>query len=136
MMHDERTKYSDEPTSMASKKKRRNYRGPITALPHSFISPFIAFAIAKLDFAITCRESFVTSGSACTSLRRFACSLSSRRMSLPCAAVAGGRLSLHTATIEDTMVMICVRFSLSVGDGVGLRTPDNTLWIAYTMDSV
>jgi hypothetical protein len=30
----------------------------------------------------------------------------------------------------DTIVMICVKFSFSVGDGVGLRTPESTLWIA------
>ena len=47
-----------------------------------------------------------------------------------------GRLSLHTATMLDTIVMICVRFSFRFGDGVGLRTPDSTLWIAYTIDSV
>jgi len=51
---------------------------------HSFCNDFIAFAIAKLDFAITCRLSFVTSGSECTSLSLFACSPNSRRMSLPC----------------------------------------------------
>lgn len=99
------------------------------------MSPFIAFATAKLDFAMTCRASFVTSP-ACTSLSFVACSLSSRRMSVPCAALAAGRLSLHTATIDDTIVMICVRFSFSVGEGVGLRTPESTLWIAYTIASV
>ena len=97
---------------------------------HSFINPFIAFATAKLDLAIICLDSFVTSGSACTSLSLFACSPSSRRISLPCAADAGGRLSLHTATMLDTMVMICVMFSFRVGEGVGLRTPESTLWIA------
>jgi len=73
---------------------------------YNFIRPFIAFAIAKLDFAMTCRDSFVTSGRAWTSLSLFACSLSSRKMSLPCCAVAGGRLSLQTATMLDTIVMI------------------------------
>lgn len=43
---------------------------------------------------------------------------------------------MQTATILDTIVMICVKFSFNVGGGVGLRTPDSTLWIAYTMDSV
>ena len=94
------------------------------------MSPFIALAIAKLDFAMTWRDSFVISGSACTSLSLFACSLSSRRISSPCAPDAGGRLSLHTATILDTMVMICVRFSFRFGDGDGLRTAERTLWIA------
>ena len=103
---------------------------------HNFISPFIAFATAKLDLAMICLDSFVTSGIACTSLSLFACSLSSRRISFPCAADAGGRLSLHTATMLDTIVMICVRFSFSVGDGVGARTPERTLWMAYTIDSV
>ena len=73
---------------------------------YNFISPFMALATAKLDFAMICRDSFVTSGSACTSLSLFACSLSSRRMSLPCAADAGGKLSLQTATMLDTIVMI------------------------------
>jgi len=30
-------------------------------LDYSFINPFIAFATAKLDLAITCLDSFVTS---------------------------------------------------------------------------
>ena len=47
-----------------------------------------------------------------------------------------GRLSLLTAMMLDTIVMICVRFSFRFGDGVGLRTPESTLWIAYTIDSV
>lgn len=94
---------------------------------HSFIRPFIAFAMAKLDLAMIWRLSLVTSGSACTSLSFWACSLSSRSVSLPCTADAGGRLSLHTATMLETIVMICVKFSLSVGDGVGLRTPESTL---------
>jgi hypothetical protein len=115
----------------SEKKKKKSWRKS-----HNFINPFIAFAIAKLDFAITCLESFVTSGNACTSLNLFAWSLNSLRISFPCWADAGGRLSLHTATILDTIVMICVRFSFSVGEGVGLRTPDRTLWIAYTIDSV
>jgi hypothetical protein len=97
---------------------------------HNFINPFMALATAKLDLAIICLDSFVTSGIACTSLNLFACSLSSRRISLPCCADAGGRLSLQTATMLDTMVMIWVMFSLSVGEGVGARTPDKTLWIA------
>lgn len=97
---------------------------------HNFIRPFIAFAMAKLDFAMICRDSLVTSGSACTSLSLFACSLSSRRMSSPSFADPGGRLSLHTATMLETMVMIWVRFSLRLGEGVGLRTADRTLWMA------
>jgi hypothetical protein len=55
---------------------------------------------------------------------------------LPCCAEAAGTLSLQTATMLDTMVMICVIFSFRVGEGVGLRTPDKTLWMAYTIDSV
>jgi hypothetical protein len=94
---------------------------------YSFCNPFIALAIAKLDFAITCRLSLVTSGSVCISLSWLACSLSSRRMSLPLRAWLAGRLSWQTATMLDTIVMICVKFSFSVGDGVGLRTPDSTL---------
>jgi len=39
---------------------------------YNFINAFIAFAIAKLLLAIICRESFVTSGSDCTSLNLFA----------------------------------------------------------------
>lgn len=97
---------------------------------YNFINPFIAFATAKLDFAITCRDSFVTSGKLCTSLNLFAWSLSSLMISFPCWADTGGRLSLQTATILETMVMICVRFSFNVGDGVGLRTAERTLWIA------
>src|SRR5216684_9303119 len=46
---------------------------------YSFCNPFIAFAIAKLDLAITCRLSLVTSGSACISLSLSACSLNSRK---------------------------------------------------------
>src|SRR5712672_636403 len=45
---------------------------------YSFCNAFIAFAIAKLDLAITCRLSLVTSGSACISLSLSACSLNSR----------------------------------------------------------
>jgi hypothetical protein len=97
---------------------------------YNFCNIFIAFAIAKLDLAITCRLSLVTSGSACISLSLFAFSLSSRRMSPPCSAWLAGILSWHTATMLDTIVMICVKFSFSVGDGVGLRTPESTLWIA------
>lgn len=55
---------------------------------------------------------------------------------MPCCADAGGRLPLQTATMLDTIVMICVKFSFSVGAGIGVRTPESTLWIAYTMDSV
>ena len=116
--------------------KKGEKRMDKTRYHHNFINPFMAFAIAKLLLAMTCLDSFVNSGIACTSLSLFACSLSSRRMSFPCWADAGGRLSLQTATILDTMVMICVRFSFRVGEGVGLRTPDSTLWIAYTIDSV
>lgn len=97
---------------------------------YSFMSPFMALAMAKLDLAMICRDSFVTSGNACTSLSLLACSLSSRRVSLPCCEEAGGILSLQTATMLDTMVIICVKFSLSVGEGVGLRTPDKTLCMA------
>ena len=53
---------------------------------YNFCNIFIALAIAKLDLAITCRLSFVTSGSACVSLSLFAWSLSSRRISPPCCA--------------------------------------------------
>jgi len=84
-------------------------------------------AIAKLDFAITCLLSFVTSGKFCTSLSLFACSLNCLKNSLPCTALAGGKLSLQTATMLATIVIICVMFSDNVGGGVGLRTPDNTL---------
>lgn len=94
---------------------------------HNFMRPFIAFATAKLDFAMTCRDSFVTSRKFWTSLSLFACSLSSRKISFPSCADAGGKLSLHTATILDTIVMICVKFSFRAGGGVGLRTPDRTL---------
>ena len=94
---------------------------------YNFCNAFIAFAIAKLDLAITCRLSLVTSGSACISLSLSACSLSSRKMSPPCRTWLAGRLSWQTATMLDTIVMICVRFSFSVGDGVGLRTPESTL---------
>lgn len=75
-------------------------------LAHNFMSPFIAFATAKLDLAMTCRDSFVTSGSVCTSDSFRAWSPSSRSSSAPCFADAGGRLSLQTATILDTIVMI------------------------------
>ncbi len=102
----------------------------------SFISPFIAFAMAKLDFAIICRDSFVTSGSACTSLSLFACSLSSCKISTPCSAESGGKLSLETATMLETIVMIWVRFSFKAGDGVGLLTAPRTVCMAKTMDSV
>lgn len=102
---------------------------------HNFIRPFIAFATAKLDFAMICRDSFVTSPRLCTSLSLFAWSLSSRRISWPCCAEAGGSDSLQTATMLDTIVIICVRFSFSDGAGVGLRTPERTLWIAYTIAS-
>lgn len=108
---------------MKGKKDRKAFE---PAPFYSFINPFIAFAIAKLDLAIVCLESFVTSGNACTSLNLYACSSSPFRISFPCFAEAGGRLSLQTATILDTIVMICVRFSLSVAEGVGLRTPDKT----------
>lgn len=94
---------------------------------YSFCNDFIAFAIAKLDLAITCRLSLVTSGNACISLSLSACSLNSRKMSAPCRAWLAGRLSWQTATMLDTIVMICVRFSFSVGEGVGLRTPESTL---------
>ena len=67
------------------------------------MSPFIAFATAKLLFAIPCLLSLVMSACACTSLSRFACSPSSRRISSPCACAPGGRLSLHTATMLDTI---------------------------------
>lgn len=97
---------------------------------HNLISPFIPLAIAKLDFAIICLDSLVTSGRAWTSLSLLACSPSSRSVSFPCLADAGGRLSLHTATMLDTIVIICVRFSFNVGEGVGLRTPDRTLCMA------
>lgn len=103
---------------------------------HNFVRLFMALAIAKLDFAMICRDSFVTSGKACTSLSLFAWSLSSRRISLPCFEKATGILSLHTATILDTIVIICVRFSVNEGEGVGLRTADKTLWIAKTIASV
>lgn len=103
---------------------------------YNFIRPFMALAIEKLDLAIICRDSLVTSGSATISLSLFAWSPNSRKISFPCCTFAAGRLSLHTATILDTIVMICVKFSLSDGDGVGLLTPESTLWIAYTMDSV
>ena len=65
-----------------------------------------------------------------TSLSLFAWSLSSRRISFPCCADAGERLSWQTATMLDTILMICVRFSLTVGEGVGERKPDSTLWMA------
>ena len=44
-----------------TKKEKRNKRKK-TRVNHSFISPFIAFATAKLDLAIICLDSFVTSG--------------------------------------------------------------------------
>ena len=106
------------------------YRSP------SFINPFIAFATAKLDLAMICLDSFVTSGSACTSWSFLACSESCSKISAPCREVAGGRLPLQTATMLDTIVMICVRFSFRVGAGIGVRTPESTLWMAYTIDSV
>ena len=97
---------------------------------HNFIRPFMALATAKLDFAIICRDSFVTSGRLCTSLNLFACSLNSLRISFPSCAEPGGKLSLQTATILDTIVIIWVRFSFKDGGGVGLRTPDRTLCMA------
>ncbi len=66
----------------------------------------MAFAIAKLDFAIVCRDSLVTSGNDCTSLNLLAWSSSSRSISLPCSEDTGGRLSLHTATMLETIVVI------------------------------
>ena len=92
--------------------------------------------MANDDLAIICRDSFVISGKDWTSLSLLACSTSSFKYSLPCCDDAGGRVSLQTATILDTMVMICVRFSLSVVGGVGLRTAERTLWMAKTIDSV
>jgi hypothetical protein len=64
-------------TKAVQKKSNKQHRF------YSFIRPFIEFAIAKLDFAMICRDSLVTSGKACTSLSLLACSLSSRRTSLP-----------------------------------------------------
>lgn len=96
---------------------------------------FMAVAIAKLDFAIACRDSFVISGIACISLNRLQCSLNSWRISLPSFNDEGGRLSLQTATMLDTMVMICVKFSFKLTDTTGLRTDDKTLWIACLIDS-
>ena len=42
-------------------------------------------------------------------------------------ADVGGKLSLQTAAMLDTIMIICVRFSLSDGDGIELQTPDRTL---------
>jgi hypothetical protein len=79
---------------------------------HNFINAFIAFATAKLNLAII---SIVTSDIVWTPL-------SPREVSFPCCTDAGGGLSLQTATMLDTIMMICARFSLSVGEGVGART--------------
>jgi len=35
---------------------------------------------------------------------------------------------MHTVTMLDTIVMICVMFSFGVGEGVGLRMPDSSKW--------
>jgi hypothetical protein len=104
-------------------RKKKEKKGKKIGINHSFINPFIAFATATLD-------SFVTSGIASTSLSLFAYSTSSLKISLPCWAEADGRLLLQTATMLDTVVIICVRFSLGDGVGVGARTLDRTLWMA------
>ena len=80
------------------------------------------FAMAKINFA-TCLDSFiiVSGGPACSSLNLFALSLSCFRYSLPSCTELGGRLSLQTATMLATIVMICVMFSPTVDEGVGLR---------------
>lgn len=96
----------------------------------NFIKPFIALAMAKLDFAMTCLDSFVASRMFCTSLRLFACSLSSCSICSPLPEEPEGKLSLQTATILETIVMICVKSSFRDGDWVALRTPDNTFCIA------
>ena len=57
-------------------------------------------------------------------------------MSSPWATSVDGKLSLQTATMLETIVIICVKFSLSDGDGVGVLTAESTLWMAYTMASV
>jgi hypothetical protein len=97
---------------------------------------FIMLAIAKIDFA-TCLDSFiiVSGGPAWSSLNLFALSLSCFRCSLPCCTELGGRLSLQTATMLATIVMICVMFSPRVAGGVGLRIPLTTFWIAPMMAS-
>jgi hypothetical protein len=43
------------------RKERRRKEKKKTSF-HNFINPFIAFATAKLDLAIICLDSFVTSG--------------------------------------------------------------------------
>ncbi len=100
-------------------------------LDHNFINPFIAFAIAKLDLAIVCLDSLVSSVRDCTSLSFSAWWLSSANSSCPCWAVIAGMLSLHTATMLDTIVIIWVMFSCKAEiEGVGFRTPESTLWMA------
>ena len=65
-------------------------------------------AIAKIDFA-ACLDSFmiVSGGPTWSSLSLFALSLSCFKCSLPCCRELKGRLSLQTATMLTTIVMIC-----------------------------
>ena len=62
--------------------------------------------------------------------------MSSRNVLFPWYEEPSEILSLHTATMLDTIAMICVKFSFNVGGGVGLRTPDRTLCMAQMIDSV
>ena len=52
----------------------------------------------------------------------------------------GERVRLRSCRKQFTksreLDILLLRFSFRFGDGVGLRTPDSTLWIAYTIDSV
>ena len=106
------------------------YRSP------SFINPFIVFAIAKLDLATTCCDFFVTSGSAYMPWSFLACSEGCSKILAPCCVEVAGILPLHMATMLDTIVMICIRFSFSINAGIGVCTPETMLWITYTMGLV
>ena len=79
----------------------------------------------------------------CISLRRSQFSVSSAKMRSAsveidsCLGVpAFGRWSREMATIDDTIVVICVRFSFSCTPWAPSRSADNNDWIECTIASV
>lgn len=95
----------------------KTYRDSLSSFGHSsnLLSSLRPFAIEKLDAASDCLTCFVNTAApaCCSSLNLSQLSVKSPRIWSPSSRAGGVKASREMATIEDTIVMICVKFSFN-----------------------